>query len=109
MPSRLGEPAHDGRPCSHPVDLPSARGNTKHHDGGTFPVLSPGWCQERAVRVSRTKRASKGPIRTARYGVKVENTDAVDPLTLSALNDDQFGDITKDKNSTPVAKVDLRG
>src|SRR5206468_653690 len=29
------------------------------------------------------------------------------PLTLSALNDDQFGDITKDKNSTPVAKVDL--
>ena len=41
--------------------------------------------------------------------MKVENTDAVDPLTLSALNDDQFGDITKDKNSTPVAKVDLRG
>ena len=56
-----------------------------------------------------TKTVQGAACAVVRYGVTVENTDAVDPLTLSALNDDQFGDITKDKNSTPVAKVDLRG
>ena len=38
MPSRLGEPAHDGRPCSHPVD--------RH--GSRPPLVRTPWWQDTA-------------------------------------------------------------
>jgi hypothetical protein len=47
-----------------------------------------------------TKSVEKAVCALVRYDVKVENTDPAESLTLSALSDDQFGDITKDKSSS---------
>src|SRR5437870_582851 len=142
MPSRLGEPAHDGRPCSHPVDLPSPEGIRNTTTAGHSPYLrrdgvrrgrsefhgqsvrqrdrferqSREWLRYRQCHHPRRDANGSSHQDRTRSGVcgREIRRDGREhrrggPPDAECAHDDQFGDITKDKNSTPVAKVDLRG
>jgi hypothetical protein len=72
-------------------------------NGGTVPPV----CATAIVTVDNAlptatviKSVESARCALVTYKVRVVNTDQTDVLTLNALNDNVYGDITKDKNST---------